>query len=218
MKNAIAILAVAMISSSAFASIFEQTVAGNALKGVTVSKEATVTINNQKLPISLVGYGMRKVVIVPVYVAELMSSDASAFVRNATAKNLDSLNSLDKSRTTVMRLNFVRDVDAEKIHSSFAEAYTLNNPGKDYNADAELKPFFDAVTAMGVIRKDTKLVIAFQKNANKSETLNFEQPDGKVLVVNGAEGFTRKVMAFWLGLTSSELKDLRADLINGQPK
>src|SRR5690349_3020629 len=115
MKNMIAMMAIAVISSSAFASIFEQTAAGNSLKGVTVSKEANVTINNQKLPVSLIGYGMRKVVIVPVYVAELLSSDASSFVRNSAAGNLDSLNSLNASRTTVIRLNFVRDVDSAKI-------------------------------------------------------------------------------------------------------
>jgi hypothetical protein len=218
MKNMIAMMAVAVISSSAFASIFEQTAAGNSLKGVTVSKEANVTINNQKLPVSLIGYGMRKVVIVPVYVAELLSSDASSFVRNSAAGNLDSLNSLNASRTTVIRLNFVRDVDSAKIRSAFEEAYSLNNPGKDHNADAEISKFFAAVSTYSVIPKDKKLVIAFQKNADKSETLAFEGPDEKVTVVNGSEGFSRKVLAFWLGATGSELKGLRADIINGGPQ
>jgi hypothetical protein len=158
---------------------------------------------------------MRKVVIVPVYVAELLSSDASSFVRNANVNNLDSLNSLDKSRTTVMRLNFVRDVDSAKIRSAFEDAYSLNNPGKDYKADADIKKFFDAVSAYTTIPKDKKLVIAFQKNADKSETLAFEGPDEKVTLVQGSAGFTHKVMAFWLGVTGSELTSLRADLING---
>ena len=217
MKNLITALAIALISSSAFASIFEQTVAGNSLKGVTVSKEANVTMNNQKLPLSLIGYGMRKIVIVPVYVAELLSSDASSFVRNSNAQSMESLNSLDKSRTTVIRLNFVRDVDSQKIRSAFEEAYALNNPGKDYKSDSEIKAFFEAVSTYSVIPKDKKLVIAFQKNADKSETLAFEGPDQKVTVVKGSQGFTRKVVAFWLGATSSELTSLRADLINGGP-
>ena len=80
-KSFVTMIAVAMLSTSAFAGILKTTAGDKAIEGVQIAKEGTVSIGGQDLPVSIIGAGLRKkkvaIMQVKVYVAELLSSDAS---------------------------------------------------------------------------------------------------------------------------------------------
>lgn len=214
MKNSlITLLAIATLSSSAFAGVLSTTAGTANIEGVQIAKEGSVAINNQQIPVAIVGAGLRakQVAIfkVKVYVAELLSSDASKFVRNET----NALNSLEQSRTIALRLTFVRDVDAPTVQSSFAEALKVN--GVNLN-DAAISQFLKAVANGGDADSGKSLTIVTQKNADLTETVFYEDSKGAVTWVKGGQGFSRQLMSIWLGASSDDgVATLKQQLIKG---
>lgn len=201
------------VSVSALAGLLTTTPGSKVIEGVTVSQAGTVNVENQQLPVSIVGAGLRSkkvaIVNVKVYVAELLSSDASKFVRSES----QALASLEQSRTISIRLNFVRGVDAPTVQSSFAEALKANGISTQEPAMAQ---FLAAVANGGDAISGKALTIATQKNADKTETVYYEDSKGQVTKVTGAEGFSAKIMSIWLGTPSdSGVANLKKQLIQG---
>jgi hypothetical protein len=201
------------VSASAFAGLLTTTPGSKVIEGVTVSQTGTVNVENQQLPVSIVGAGLRSkkvaIVNVKVYVAELLSSDASKFVRS----DAQALASLEQSRTVAIRLNFVRGVDAPTVQSSFAEALKANSISTQEPAMAQ---FLAAVASGGDAISGKALTIATQKNADKTETVYYEDSNGQVTKVTGNEGFSAKIMSIWLGTPSdSGVANLKQQLIQG---
>lgn len=214
------VLASTLMASSAFAALLTTTPGDKVIEGIKVAKTGQVNIPGadssqptQQIPVDLIGAGLRskKVVIVnvKVYVAELMSSDASKFVRT----DADALKSLDDSRTVAIRLTFLRGVDASTVQTSFKEALQAN---KINVADAAISQFLKAVDAGGDAANGKPLTIVTQKNADKTETVYYEDTNGKVTKVDGNEGFSKQLMAIWLGTPSDNgVANLKAQLIKG---
>lgn len=206
-------LMTAAFTSSVYASILTTTPGTQNIEGIQIANEGTVAIQNQQTPVSIVGAGLRSkrvaIVKVKVYVAELLSSDASKFIRTES----DALNSLEQSRTIALRLTFVRGVDAPTVQTSFAEALKANNVNIQ---DGSISQFLKAVADGGDAVAGKTLTIATQKNADKTETVLYEDSNGKVTQVNGPEGFSRQLMSIWLGNPSdSGVADLKKQLIQG---
>jgi hypothetical protein len=215
MKNTIIALAAAIaMTSTASAALMTTTAdSGKKIEGVSIASEATVNLDNQQIPVSIIGAGLRAkkvaLVNVKVYVAELMSSDASLFVRN----DAEALASLDRSRTIGYRLNFVRDVDAETVQKSFKEALEVNEV--DVN-EASVAQFLAAVKAGGDAVAGKSLTVVARKNADHSETLVWEDSNGHVTAVNGPAGFAKKIFVICLGKGADKGIDaLRKDLVKG---
>jgi hypothetical protein len=207
------VLASTLMASSAFAALLTTTPGDKVIEGIKVAKTGQVNIDNQQIPVDLIGAGLRskKVVIVnvKVYVAELMSSDASKFVRT----DADALKSLDDSRTVAIRLTFLRGVDAATVQTSFKEALQAN---KINVADAAISQFLKAVDAGGDAANGKPLTIVTQKNADKTESVYYEDTNGKVTKVDGNEGFSKQLMAIWLGTPADNgVANLKAQLIKG---
>lgn len=187
---------VSMIAIAADASVLSKENSLQLIEGIQISKTANLEINNQKIGMDLVGAGLRskKVLFtqVKVYVAELFSSDASEFIR--TKK--DALTSFDKSRTTAIRLTFLRSVDAETVQTSFRDALDANAIDTE---SAHMSAFLSAVNNGGEASNGKSMVIATQKNADKTETVYYEDTQGHLNTVQGPEGFAKEIMAIWLG-------------------
>lgn len=214
LRNLVASLALIAVSSSAFAGILSTTPGSRTIEDVKIAQEGKVTIENQDIPVSIIGAGLRKkkvaIAQVKVYIAELLSSDASKFVRTES----EALASLDQSRTIALRMNFVRGVDAATVQTSFSEGFAANSISV---ADSSVSAFLSAVRNGGDAVSGKALTVVAQKNADKSETIYYEDSNGKVTSIQGAEGFSKKVLSLWLGKGADAGVDaLRQQIISGQ--
>lgn len=208
-----AVLASTLMASSTFAAVLTTTPGDKVIEGIKIAQTGQVNIENQQLPVSLIGAGLRAkhVVIanVKVYVAELLSSDASKFVRT----DADALKSLDDSRTIALRMTFLRGVDAATVQTSFKEALDAN---KVNTADAAMSQFLTAVAKGGDAVNGKTLTIVMQKNADKTESVYYEDSNAKVTKVDGRQGFSSEIMSIWLGTPAdSGVANLKVQLIKG---
>jgi hypothetical protein len=205
---------VILIASGAQAALFNPTrSSGKVIESVAITQEASVTIENQSIPVAIIGAGLRqkKVALakVKVYVAELLSSDASKFVRN----DAEALSSLDQSRTIAYRLNFVRSVDAPTVQASFADAFKVNNIDI---TKPEMAQFLSAVKTGGDANAGKSLTIVAQKNADLTESVFYEDSNGKVTEINGPQGFAKSIFVIGLGKgADAGVDELRAQIIRG---
>lgn len=187
---------IASFTLSSNASVLSKEGGSQTIEGIQVSKTAILDVNNQKIGMDLIGAGLRgkKVLFtqVKVYVAELFSSDASQFIR--TKK--DALTSLDKSRATAIRLTFLRSVDAETVQTSFRDALDANAIDTE---SKQMSTFLNAVNNGGEAVNGQSMIIATQKNADKTETVFYEDTQGHINTIQGPEGFAQEIMAIWLG-------------------
>lgn len=214
MKKVLAsLLMMSMFATAAQATLLETTKSGKSIEGVQVASEAIVNIEKQQLPVSIIGAALRaKTVLimkVKVYVIELLSSDASTFVRTSNG----ALASLDQSRTIAMRMSFLRGLDAASMQQSFSESLNANGINPNEGAIAQL---LNAVKNGGDANSGDTMTVVLQKNADKTETVYFENTQHKITAINGPEGFSKKVMSIWLGVTTdSGLENAKQSLIQG---
>lgn len=214
MKNLITLAAFVAMTSTASAALLNTTKqSGKSIESVSISQEATVAIENQQIPVSIIGAGLRSkkvaIVNVKVYVAELLSSDSSKFIHDEKS----ALASLDQSRTIAYRLNFVRSVDAPTVQSSFAEAFKVNGVDVKETAVAQ---FLAAVAAGGDAVSGKSLTIVAQKNADKTEAIYYEDSNGKVSKVTGPEGLAKKIFVICLGKgADAGVDNLRTQIVKG---
>lgn len=144
---------------------------------------------------------------VKVYVAQL-------FVENSDQWT-EKISTLEKLKTIALRMNFLREVDAEKIETSFREGLKANKINLDQPA---IQTFLKAVAANSNIKKNEimTLVGAFSETTNgqKTETLYFESTSGTVTSIEGPNGFLQQVFSIWFGETPElALSDLKKSLL-----
>ncbi len=213
MKSIIIATLLALAGTAQAAVLTTTKSSGKVIETINIAQEATVSIENQNIPVSVVGAGLRQkkvaVVKVKVYVGELLSSDASKFVRN----DAEALNSIDQSRTIAYRLNFVRSVDAPTVQTSFAEAFKVNNVDV---TKPEMAQFLSAVKNGGDANAGKSLTIVAQKNADKTETVYYEDSNGQVTKISGPQGFSKSVLVICLGKGADVgVDELRAQIVKG---
>lgn len=206
--------AITLGATSGFAGILKTNAGLKSIEKIQIAKDGTVTIDGKEVLVSLIGAGLREKKVVlfhaNVYVAELLSDEAAKFVRTEA----EALNSLEQSRTIALRLNFLRTVDGTTIQKSFAEALKVNS----VNLESEpIAKFLTAVSSGDEIAKGKSLTIVSQKKADKTETLYYEDGNGKVSSpLTGPEGFSKQIMSIWLGKsTDPEIEVLKQNLIKG---
>ena len=171
-------------------------------------------MNGQAYPLAVAGSGTRikKTIIgtIPVYVAQLMVTDASAVVK--TDEGI--LGSVAVQTVSAVRLTFVRDVPASNVAESFLDALDAN--GVD-TAQPEIEAFIELVNQAGAAANGGSLSIVLVKNADGSETLTLgNQKGGGEFTgsANGAAGFGQKILSIWLGVPADDgLKSLKCELL-----
>lgn len=181
MKTSILTLAL-IFSCSAQANSLSFKASGKSLEGVPLHSSLTESISSAKLELPQKGAGIRtkKVLMmgVKVYVAEYFSN----------------------SPAQAMSLQFFRDVDAEKVMTSFKEALEAN---KVDLKDKDIQAFLNSVQNGGEAKKGSMMTI-LSLPAGAGETLTYQSPSGKISTMNVASGTGAKVMSIWLGTPADD--------------
>ena len=184
MKTSILTLAL-IFSCSAQANSLSFKATGKNLEGVPLHSSLSEGISSSKLELPQKGAGIRtkKVLMVgvKVYVAEYFSN----------------------SKAQAMRLQFFRDVDAEKVMTSFKEALEAN---KVDLKDKDIQAFLSSVENGGEATKGSQMTILSlpSEAGTNGETLTYLSPTGKVTTLNVSSGTGVKVMNIWLGTPADD--------------
>lgn len=216
MKNVTLASLLAFLSLQASAALLTLNPGGTSVEGVNVSKGGVLSSPDstgieQKSEVKTVGAGLRskKVLIsnVKVYVAQLLVSAEAADQLKAD----HSLTALQKSSKTAMTMTFLRNVEAAKVQVSFEDALRANNADL---ANPVLAQFLNAVATGGDALKDKSLTVSVMRNADGSETLSYEDANGKTTHILGSAGLTEVIMSIWLGQPAdSGIESLKNQLL-----
>ncbi|MNK01104.1 hypothetical protein D3C87_188980 [compost metagenome] len=171
------------------------------LEKVTLGKAAVAQIEDQAVPLTAVGAGLRskKVVFVNVrvYVGQLFASDIPKFKFSET----EALDSIHDQKAVAIQLHFLRDVDADNVQKSFKEALTANGVKLD---ESGVKQFLEAVSSGGEAKEGKALTILGAKLKDGSEVVFYETTSGNVSQIKGSAGFVKNIFSIWLGKPSDD--------------
>lgn len=200
-------LATALLGvSPALAQILKTQAGSEKIEGVALPASAS-TAEGQKL--QFVGAGLRnkKVVMVNVrvYVGSFLIADTAKF------KKADALKTVTEASPAAIQLHFLRDVDADKVQSSFKEALEAN---KVDLKKTEVQKFLDAVKNGGEAKKGSTLTILGSKRSDGSEVVVYEDSNLKATTVSGGAGFIQDIFSIWLGHPSDDgVAKLKSDIL-----
>ncbi|MGZ3742977.1 MAG: chalcone isomerase family protein [Pseudobdellovibrionaceae bacterium] len=178
------------------------------LEGVTLSPQLTL---KEGPLLHLVGAGLRnkKVLMlnVRVYVGEFFVADPAKFKKTPS----EALKSLPEAAPAMIRLHFLREVDAEKVQASFKEALEAN---KIDLKKPEVQKFLEAVRTGGEAKKGKSLSVLGVKKSDGSEAITYESSNSKAITVSGGPGFIQDIFSIWLGQPSDEgVEKLKAEIL-----
>lgn len=199
-----------LAASVSFADLLTKELSGKENSGVKLSKAASVKVDQYNVNLTQVGAGLRtkKVLVtnVKVYTAELFVSEPHVVVK----KEAELLSSVASSKTAVVQLTFLRDVEADKVQVSFRDALVANNI--DINS-AEVTKLFSYMVAGGEAKNGKTMTFITNKNSDGTETLYFEDTNGAVNSVVGKD-LTKNIFSMWLGVPADDgLKKLKEELL-----
>lgn len=178
------------------------------LEGIPLSPSLTTKEGHR---LQLVGAGLRskKVLMIQVraYVAEFFVADLGKFKKNPA----EALVSVSEASPAMMRLHFLRDVDAGKVQTSFKEALEVNKV--DFKKP-EIQKFLEAVRTGGEAKKGKALSIWGVKKSDGSEVITYEDVNAKGTAIVGGPGFIQDIFSIWLGQPSDGgVEKLKADIL-----
>lgn len=205
------------VVSSASAALLSVTNGTRKLDEVPIASTATVTIDGAVAPIEFVTAGIRKKKVVvfnaKVYVAQLFVDSKAKYARLPAgadlAKDQTSLQSLGSGRVA-LRLDFLRELTAEKVVSSFEEALRANNLSP---ADAPgLAKVLEAVKKNGNVTAGDSIAIVGVNGADKDRLL-LENNRGVSAAIDGDAKLVDHFFSIWFGTPAdSGLRDLKEEL------
>ncbi len=200
-----------VLSSSAFAGVLTVTPGSQEIEKVKVSTSAKAKVADRSYDLKVVGSGLRykKVALfkADVYVAELLMDAPEKFSKTQGG----ALDSLAAQKAVAIRMTFLRDVEGEKVSSSFKDGLEENKAPID---SANVKAFLAAVTAGGESKKGSNLVVIGEKLAGGKEAVSWETGSGKVTTISGDAGLVKTIFSIWLGkIDDSGLESLRDQML-----
>lgn len=210
MKKWIVLSSLLLASLSSSAAILETKGSGTKIEKLTLPTEAIARVNEQEIPLTSVGAGLRskKVVFVnvKVYVGQLYVADTAAFQKSEAS----ALTSLKTQNAVAIQMHFLRDVDAENVQNSFQEALKVNGIATD---SAEIKQFLTSVSKGGEAKSGKSLIVLGHRH-NGQESVFYEDTAGNVSEIKGGEGFIEKVFSIWLGKAAdSGVAKLKSEIL-----
>ncbi len=199
-----------LVASVSFADLLTKELSGKDLSGIKLSKAASVKVDQYNVNLTQVAAGLRtkKVLVanVKVYTAELFVSESQAVVKT----DLDLLKTVANVKTAAMQLTFLRNVEADKVQVSFRDALVANNV--DINTP-EIVKLFELMIAGGEAKNQKTMTFVTNKNTDGTETLYFEDTNGKVGTVTGKD-LTKNIFSMWLGVSADDgLKKLKEEML-----
>ena len=202
-----------VLAAAAQADLLTLTDGSQAKSGVNISTGAVASINGLAIPLTTVGSGLRRKVVVfklEVYVAQLMVDDASRFVKTEA----DALASLDKVGTVALRMTFVRDVPATKMATAFQDGFNANAIN---SKSTELTEFLAKVGQAGDAKAGGSLTLLITRNADGTTAVayeNLKNGTSTIQTLVGTQNTMHEIMAIWLGKPSDkELGELKAEML-----
>jgi hypothetical protein len=212
MKLLIQSVVVCLFSINSFAGFLNSEGASEVIEKVSISKSASINIDGETIKLNSIGAGLRSkkmaFVNVRVYVAHLLGTSSETFKRTEA----EALASIKDQKAIAMQLHFLRDVDGEKIQTSFKDALAVNNISVE---DAALKGLLDSVSKSGEVKEGKVLTFVGTHNKDGSETIYFENAAGKVSSFKGTTGLLEKVYSMWLGKPADEgVANLKRSILN----
>ncbi len=215
MKSFVMIAVAALLAIPVNAALLTTSEYGVEKEGVKTSKAAVLQASPQETPVSLMGLGsgLRKkrvlLTAVKVYVAEILSSEPQIFVRTEAG----AYESLKASAAFGVKLSFLRVVEADKIFTSFRDAFTVNSINSQ---EGDIATFLGLVSQGGDASQGTEIHIGGVKNSDGTETLHYQGPNGLIQKMIGADGLGHKIRSLWLGVpVDNELKAAKLEIISG---
>ncbi|XGC82306.1 chalcone isomerase family protein [Bdellovibrio bacteriovorus] len=211
MKHILVATLVTLMASVSMAALLTPSGAGPKVEGISLPATVSATTEGQTSSLSSVGAGLRskKVVFVnvKVYVGQLFVSNPESFKKS----DAEALTSLKSQKAAAIQLHFLRNVEADKVQQSFAEAFKANKVNTD---DAGVKQFLTAVTQGGEAKEGKALTILGTKLADNTEVISYESTAGTVSEIKGGAGLIEKVFSIWLGKPSDDgVADLKKSIL-----
>lgn len=178
-----AAVALATLASGAFAA---------ELSGVKMPDKLTVAGED----LTLNGMGLRKVLIIKVYVAGLYvaakSKDAGAILASSTPR--------------AIRMELVRDVDKGRLTNGFKEGLEKNSAGQVASHQKQMDEF---LACFGDQKKGAVILLADAAEGGLAVSI-----DGQVKKLIGDRAFANMVFAIWLGAKPPS-DELRKGMLGG---
>ncbi len=202
------------IAGAAHGSLLTLQPSAKQVEGVVAAAGGTVNLQGQAIALQPICAALRwkpiLVAKVKAYVGQILATDASKFVRNE-AQAIDSLN---LSNTIVFHYTMLRNVDGSTLTKSFRDGLASNKI--DMNLP-HIKALVGAVQGGGDISNGGTMFAAIRKNADGTETLFYENQNGLVTEIQGPAGFSRDMIAIWLGIPADKgVASFKADCIAGK--
>lgn len=184
-----------------FASLLNFQGAPTKKENINIYPTANTSIAGEAITLTSIGSGIRskKVVFVNVnvYLGQLLVSNPESF----NSSEADALSSLRNQKSSAIVLNFLRDVDAEKVQSSFKEALVANKVSLE---DSSIRQFLEAVNKGGVALNGKTISIVGSKLKDGQELISYESSTGSLSEIKGSPGFIEKIFSIWLGKPADE--------------
>lgn len=200
MKSLVTIMLLT-IGAAAHGSILTLQPGTKVIEGVTAAASGNIALKGQSIELQPVCAALRwKPVLVAkinAYVGQILSTDASKFVRNES----EAIPSLDLSRSIVFHYTMLRNVDSDTLVKSFREGLIANKV--DMNLP-HITALVAAVKGVGDIQNKQTMFAVVQKNADNTETLFFENQNSVVTEITGPQGFSKQMISVWLGVPADK--------------
>ena len=203
---------------SASAALLTLTKSAQKLDEVSLATAATATIDGAAVPLEFVSAGIRKKKVVvfnaKVYVAQLFVDSKSKFLKLPAgadvAKDQTSLNAIGTLSKVALRLEFLRELSAEKIVNSFDEALKANNLSPQ--SDPGLGKILDAVKRNGNVSSGDAISIVGINGTDKDRLL-IENDRGVSATIEGDAKLVDHFFSIWFGVPADGgLRELKEDL------
>jgi len=182
------------------------------VNGITLDQSLTIQSGALSENMALIAAGLRSKKVagmfnVKVYVAEVLGTQASSFVKSASGATA----SLVAMNGWAIRLTFVRTVDAGTVQSSFQEALTAN--GYDLT-DKDLTAFLKLVSDGEDANSGTTMTISVLKGT-AGQVVVYQDSSGAIKSFTASTDISTKIANIWFGTPAdSGLANLQSDLLN----
>jgi hypothetical protein len=211
MLKLLSLILITILPLNSFAGLIELQGTPAKKEKINIFPKATTNVAGETISMTSIGSGIRskKVVFVNVnvYVGQLLVSNPESFNLAET----EALSSLKNQKTSAIILNFLRDVEAEKVQNSFKEALVANKVNLE---ETSIRQFLEAVTKGGVAQNGKTIVLVGSRLKDGQELISYESSTGSIVEIKGSSGLIEKIFSIWLGNPADEgIANLKKSLL-----
>jgi len=213
-KPLLLLISFSLWAFSSKASLLDLEPGAKSISGINISHGATTSWEGQNRSLLTVGSGLRRQKILlndmDLYVAQLLVSHPTRFVPHPS----ETLNSLQDSSTVALHLTFLQGLDAAKVRSLYRDSLAANHVDLQL---PEIKEFLTVISRSGNADEGKTISLVIHKNKDDSETLIYEDTEGRQSKVRGKMGLTGRIFSIWLGIPLDKgLADLKKSLLESR--